>query len=68
MQISIKGARVEKGLTQLQAAREMGVTRETIANWEKGNTAPSAPQLMELCRVYGVSITDIFLPDKLAKS
>lgn len=43
MQISIKGARVEKNLTQKQAAKEMKVTRETISNWEKGVTAPTAP-------------------------
>lgn len=68
MQISIKGARVEKNLTQKQAAKEMKVTRETISNWEKGVTAPTAPQLLRLCEIYGVAVSDIFLPTKLAKS
>lgn len=68
MQISIKGARVESSLTQAQTASEMGVTKETISNWERGVTSPTAPQLMKLCEIYGVKVTDIFLPDKLAKS
>lgn len=68
MRISIKGARVERSLTQAQAAAKMGVTKETIGNWERGITAPTVPQLIELCKIYGVEMADIFLPDKLAKS
>lgn len=58
MKISIKGARVEKGMTQKQAGDAMNVTKETISNWERGITAP---QLLKLCDVYGVSAADIFL-------
>lgn len=61
MKISIKGARVEKGMTQKQAGEAMNVTKETISNWERGITAPTAPQLLKLCDVYGVSVADIFL-------
>ncbi|MDO4170808.1 MAG: helix-turn-helix transcriptional regulator [Lachnospiraceae bacterium] len=66
MKISIKGARVEKGMTQQQSGDAMGVTRETISNWERGITAPTAPQLMKLCELYGVNISDIFLIENLA--
>lgn len=68
MKISLRGARLERNLTQAQASQKIGVTKETISNWEKGRTAPTAPQLIKLCELYGVQITDIFLPDKLAKS
>ena len=61
MKISIKGARVEKGMTQKQAGDAMNVTKETISNWERAITAPTAPQLLKLCDVYGVSVADIFL-------
>ncbi len=61
MKISIKGARVEKGMTQKQAGDAMNVTKETISNWERGITAPTAPQLLKLCDVYGVRVSDIFL-------
>ena len=66
LQISIRGARIEKNMTQKQAAEKMSVTKETISNWERGKTAPTGLQLMELCKIYGVDISDIFLPDKLA--
>lgn len=68
MQISIKGARAEKGMTQKEVGIIMGVTPETISNWERGITAPSAPQLIKLCGVYGVNLSDIYLDKKLAKS
>lgn len=68
MKISIKGARVERNMTQKQVADRIGVRKETISNWETGKTAPTVPQLMRLCEIYEVNISDIFLHDKLAKS
>ena len=35
--ISLKAARVNAGLTQEQAARAIGKTKQTIVNWEAGN-------------------------------
>lgn len=61
MQISLKAARVNAGMRQTDAAHAIGVDKCTIGNWEKGKTAPRAPQLQDLCRVYGVSVDDIFL-------
>ena len=68
MRISIKGARVEKHMTQKQVAEKMSVAKETISNWERGHTAPTAPQLLKLCELYNGNVSDIFLPDSLAKS
>lgn len=66
MKISIKGARIEKHMTQEKAGEAIGVTKETISNWERGITAPTVPQLIKLCEVYDVEIRDVFLPEKLA--
>ena len=33
----IKAARIEKKLTQEQVAQLLGVSRQTISNWEKEN-------------------------------
>lgn len=68
MKISIKGARIERHMTQKQVAKAMKVTKETISNWERGKTAPTAPQLLSLCELYKVTVSDIFLPDEFAKS
>lgn len=68
MKVSIKGARIEKHMTQKQVADAMNVAKETISNWERGKTAPTAPQLIALCNLYNVELSDIFLPDNFAKS
>ena len=66
MKISIKGARIEKGMTQKEAGNAIGVTKDTISNWERGVTSPTAIQLEKLCAVYGVGLSDIFLNKELA--
>lgn len=66
MKISIKGARIERNMTQSQVGKEMGVTKDTISNWERGKTSPTGNQLLKLCELYNVSPSDIFLPEKLA--
>lgn len=68
MRVSLKGARVEAGLTQKQAGSAIGVTKETVSNWERGITSPTAVQLERLCRVYGVELSDIYLDKNLALS
>lgn len=34
----IKSARISSGLTQEQAAQALGVSRQTISNWENGGS------------------------------
>ena len=62
MQISLKAARVNAGLSQEMAARELHVTKQTIVNWEKGISEPKVNQARELSRVYGMPLDYIFLP------
>lgn len=54
-QITLKAARVNKELTQEQAAKLMGVSVSTIKNWENKKTAPTYPQVKRICEIYGVS-------------
>lgn len=62
MQISMKAARVNAGLTQKQAADLLKVSNVTIIKWEKGITYPRIDQFQELAAAYGVTVDDIFLP------
>ncbi len=64
MQVTLKAARVNANLTQKQAGERIGVDTSTIWSWENGKTSPKAFQLEALCRVYGVSIDNIFLNRK----
>ena len=60
--ITLKAARVNAGLTQKEVAAKMGVTNNTIVNWELGKSEPKVMQARQLAELYGVSIKHIFLP------
>ena len=63
MQITLKAARMNKQLTQRDAAARIGVTSDTIGNWERGKSFPDAMQIKRIEEVYKVRYDDlIFLP------
>lgn len=66
--LKMKALRVNAGLGQGEAAKALKVSPKTLQNWENYITFPSALQLVEMCRLYGCELNDIFLPSKLAKS
>ena len=43
---NIQTLRKKKGLSQEKLAEKINVTRQTISNWELGETAPNPEQLM----------------------
>lgn len=67
MAISLKAARINKNLKQTEAAPRLGVSVETLRNWEAGKTFPSVPQIKKIENLYGISYADIiFLPDNFS--
>ncbi len=62
LQITLAAARVNAGLTQEQAAKKMGVTKNTIINWEKGKRKVGIPQARMLSAIYSIPVDNIFLP------
>lgn len=63
MAITLKSARVNKGLTQVKAAELIGITVDTLSNYERGKSFPDVPVIQKIEEVYGVSYSDlIFLP------
>jgi len=46
----IREAREACGLTQLAVAYQLGVTPQTVANWETGRTSPALPVLARIAR------------------
>ena len=67
IQISLAAARVNAGMTQLEAARQMRVSKQTIINWEKGRTSIKIAEFEELCNLYKISKDYIILPTTLQK-
>ncbi len=51
--------RKKKGLSQDALAEQIDVTRQTISNWEKGETSPNPEQLILLSKVLDISIDDL---------
>ncbi len=48
--------RKEKGLTQLELAEAVMVSRQAVSKWESGGGMPSTENLRNLSELYGVSV------------
>lgn len=59
MAISLKAARVNVNLTQDEAAKSIGVSKDTIRNWEQGKCFPAVDMLEALLKLYNVSYDDL---------
>lgn len=63
MGMTLKAARVNRGLNQEEAAKLIGVSKTTVCSWETYKTYPTVEQLPLIERAYGVKYDDIiFLP------
>lgn len=54
--------RKQKGLTQMDLAEQLNVSRQAISRWEVGAAVPSTDNLKVLSDLYGVSV-DYLLDD-----
>ena len=60
---TLKAARVNAGLSQIEAAQALSISNKTLWKWEKGITLPDARKIGELCELYKCAYDDIiFLP------
>ena len=66
--ITFKAARISAGYTQETLAEKMGVTRQTVINWEHGSSLIGTAQLFMFCRLTKFKGEDILLPKKSKKS
>ena len=51
--------RKEKGLTQSELGERLGVTAQSVSNWERAESLPDTALLPELAMIYGVSVDEI---------
>ena len=71
MSMSLKAARVNANMTQVEAVREYNertgssLAISTLVKWEQEKTFPTVPQFKALCTIYGVEMNDIFVPETL---
>ena len=58
--LKLKFARMEKGLSQIELAEKVGVTRQTIGMMEAGDYNPSLKLCTAICRELGKTLNDLF--------
>lgn len=69
MKLTLKAARVNKGLTQMDVANHLHINKGTLINYEKYRTIPDIETAKVMAALYGVSVDDlIFLPEDCALS
>ncbi|WP_010023977.1 helix-turn-helix transcriptional regulator [Sporolactobacillus inulinus] len=57
---SVKHARMERGMTQVQLAEKTGVTRQTVSLIEKGKYNPTLKLCLSICYAVGKSLDQLF--------
>jgi len=60
----LKNARNEKGITQEQAAELLGVSRQTISNWENNKSYPDIISVIKMSDIYSISLDHLLKEDK----
>lgn len=56
----IRTLRSVRGMSQVELARRLGVTKQSVSNWENDNIQPSIEMLRKLADIFSVS-TDYLL-------
>ena len=60
LNIRIKELRTSHGLTQVEFAKQLAVSKQAVSNWENNNIQPSIDMLLKIADFFGVS-TDFLL-------
>lgn len=58
--MSIAYMRKQKGMSQEDLSKKLGLTQGTISQWENGVTLPTADKLPEIAKVLDCTIDDLF--------
>lgn len=62
----IAQSRKEKGLTQSQLAKQLGVSDKSISRWENGKTIPDISLYEPLCLALNVHISELLYGKKMS--
>ena len=63
----LKNARNKIGLTQEQAAEVLGVSRQTISNWENNKSYPDIVSVIKMSNIYSVSLDHLLKEENSMK-
>lgn len=59
--MKLRTLRKEKGLTQVQLAEMIHVDQTAISQWERGITQPRLKHCLQLAKILGCNVEDIYV-------
>lgn len=62
--MTLEAARKNKGYTQKEAAKLLGISEYTLINYENGKTFPKIPTIKKMEKLYEVEYKDLFFSIK----
>lgn len=62
----LQALRKAHGLSQDALAEKLGISRQSISKWERGESSPDTDNLIALAQVYGITIDEIINSDSPA--
>ncbi|MEQ7034765.1 helix-turn-helix transcriptional regulator [Enterococcus durans] len=65
---ALKNARIEKGISQKEAAKSIGISYSLLVKLENGLRGASDKNKIKIARFYQKSIQDIFFDKSITKS
>lgn len=63
MQNTLRRLREEAGMSQMECADALGITRQTVISIEKGHFDPRLSLAFRIARLFEVNVEDVFTLD-----
>lgn len=57
--VNLHNLRMLKGMTQEEVAEQIGVSRQSVAKWENGESTPDILKCAALAKLYGTTIDEL---------
>ena len=51
--------RKQRGMSQEELAAKLGVSRQAVSKWERGEASPDTYNLIQLARAYGMTLDEL---------
>ena len=64
----LKELRLQKGLRQIDFAKEMGILQSTLSSWETGRYEPDSEMLVKIANYFGVTVDYLLGGKKVSNS
>lgn len=62
----IRLMRLSRKMSQVELAKELNVTKQSVSNWENDNIQPSVEMVMRIAKVFSVSVDYLLGTDQHA--